>query len=166
MLIFKQIKVFQSTVLYLCETKFPSCKASKCLWCALQHFTEIIEDQFDFHTYCMRKMTLRAYVSLLRLEDVIRSHMFYFTAAKIAIEVGELVSFEPWARSLCVCLCSACASCSLFVTFDSLQNPWAIPVAMWRQCNWFPQQCRGFHKLSQVDDMRDYINNARSNTRL
>ncbi|XP_038056250.1 N-alpha-acetyltransferase 15, NatA auxiliary subunit-like isoform X2 [Patiria miniata] len=52
-----------------------------------RHFTEIIEDQFDFHTYCMRKMTLRAYVNLLRLEDVIRTHIFYFNAAKIAIEV-------------------------------------------------------------------------------
>lgn len=27
-----------------------------------KHFDEITEDQFDFHTYCMRKMTLRAYV--------------------------------------------------------------------------------------------------------
>lgn len=52
-----------------------------------RHFTEIIEDQFDFHTYCMRKMTLRAYVGLLRLEDVLRSHPFYFKAAKIAIEI-------------------------------------------------------------------------------
>lgn len=55
----------------------------------LQHFTEIIEDQFDFHTYCMRKMTLRAYVDLLRLEDVLRKHPFYFRAARIAIEVGR-----------------------------------------------------------------------------
>lgn len=54
---------------------------------SLQHFTEIIEDQFDFHTYCMRKMTLRAYVSLLRLEDKLRSHNFYFKAAKMAIQV-------------------------------------------------------------------------------
>lgn len=52
-----------------------------------RHFTEIIEDQFDFHTYCMRKMTLRAYVGLLRLEDVLRSHPFYFKAAKGAVEV-------------------------------------------------------------------------------
>ncbi|WAR00461.1 NAA15-like protein [Mya arenaria] len=52
-----------------------------------RHFTEIIEDQFDFHTYCMRKMTLRAYVGLLRLEDVLRRHKFYFKAAKIAIEI-------------------------------------------------------------------------------
>ncbi|XP_068154753.1 N-alpha-acetyltransferase 16, NatA auxiliary subunit [Drosophila tropicalis] len=52
-----------------------------------RHFAEIIEDQFDFHTYCMRKMTLRAYVGLLRLEDVLRRHPFYFKAAKCAIEV-------------------------------------------------------------------------------
>ncbi|KAH8373849.1 N-alpha-acetyltransferase 16, NatA auxiliary subunit [Drosophila serrata] len=52
-----------------------------------RHFAEIVEDQFDFHTYCMRKMTLRAYVGLLRLEDVLRQHPFYFKAAKCAIEV-------------------------------------------------------------------------------
>lgn len=52
-----------------------------------RHFSEIIEDQFDFHTYCMRKMTLRAYVGLLRLEDVLRRHPFYFKAAQCAIEV-------------------------------------------------------------------------------
>lgn len=52
-----------------------------------RHFSEIIEDQFDFHTYCMRKMTLRAYVGLLRLEDVLRRHPFYYKAAKCAIEV-------------------------------------------------------------------------------
>lgn len=54
-----------------------------------RHFSEIIEDQFDFHTYCMRKMTLRAYVGLLRLEDVLRQHPFYYKAAKCAIEVSE-----------------------------------------------------------------------------
>lgn len=52
-----------------------------------KHFEEITEDQFDFHTYCMRKMTLCAYMRLLRLEDVLRSHQFYFKAAKLAIEV-------------------------------------------------------------------------------
>lgn len=52
-----------------------------------RHFAEITEDQFDFHTYCMRKMTLRAYVGLLRLEDILKSHNFYFIAAKIAIQV-------------------------------------------------------------------------------
>ncbi|KAM6291583.1 N-alpha-acetyltransferase 16, NatA auxiliary subunit isoform 2-T2 [Porphyrio hochstetteri] len=52
-----------------------------------RHFFEITDDQFDFHTYCMRKMTLRAYVDLLRLEDVLRKHAFYFRAARSAIEI-------------------------------------------------------------------------------
>lgn len=52
-----------------------------------KHFFEITDDQFDFHTYCMRKMTLRAYVDLLRLEDVLRKHAFYFKAARSAIEI-------------------------------------------------------------------------------
>ncbi|XP_027633031.1 N-alpha-acetyltransferase 16, NatA auxiliary subunit isoform X5 [Falco biarmicus] len=52
-----------------------------------RHFFEITDDQFDFHTYCMRKMTLRAYVDLLRLEDVLRKHAFYFKAARSAIEI-------------------------------------------------------------------------------
>lgn len=35
----------------------------------------------------MRKMTLRAYVDLLRLEDILRRHAFYFKAARSAIEI-------------------------------------------------------------------------------
>lgn len=60
-----------------------------------RHFDEITEDQFDFHTYCMRKMTLRAYVRLLRLEDVLRSHRFYFKAAKMAIECYVRLHDKP-----------------------------------------------------------------------
>lgn len=55
-----------------------------------RHFSEIIEDQFDFHTYCMRKMTLRSYVELLRLENRLRDHPFYFKAANCAIEVCKM----------------------------------------------------------------------------
>lgn len=60
-----------------------------------RHFSEIIEDQFDFHTYCMRKMTLRAYVGLLRLEDILRSHPFYFRAARVAIKVYLRLHDKP-----------------------------------------------------------------------
>ncbi|MEE6471069.1 hypothetical protein FKM82_009170 [Ascaphus truei] len=52
-----------------------------------RHFFEVTDDQFDFHTYCMRKMTLRAYVDLLRLEDILRQHVFYFKAAQSAIGI-------------------------------------------------------------------------------
>ncbi|XP_023685420.2 N-alpha-acetyltransferase 15, NatA auxiliary subunit-like isoform X1 [Paramormyrops kingsleyae] len=52
-----------------------------------RHFVEITDDQFDFHTYCMRKMTLRSYVDLLKLEDVLRMHPFYYKASRTAIEI-------------------------------------------------------------------------------
>lgn len=51
----------------------------------------MIEDQFDFHTYCLRKVTLCSYVQLLRLEDVLRTHDFYYQAAKIAARVSEFL---------------------------------------------------------------------------
>lgn len=40
-------------------------------------------------------MTLRSYVGLLRLEDVLRGHPFYFKAAKCAIEVYLHLFDEP-----------------------------------------------------------------------
>lgn len=43
----------------------------------------------------MRKMTLRSYVGLLRLEDVLRGHAFYFKAARCAIEVYLHLFDEP-----------------------------------------------------------------------
>ncbi|KAJ1368483.1 hypothetical protein KIN20_029618 [Parelaphostrongylus tenuis] len=52
-----------------------------------QHFVGMIEDQYDFHTYCLRKVTLCSYVQLLRLEDVLRTHDFYYQAAKLAARI-------------------------------------------------------------------------------
>ncbi|XP_026736637.1 N-alpha-acetyltransferase 15, NatA auxiliary subunit-like isoform X2 [Trichoplusia ni] len=60
-----------------------------------RHFSEIMEDQFDFHSYCMRKMTLRSYVGLLRLEDVLRAHPFYFRCARVAISVYLRLYTQP-----------------------------------------------------------------------
>ncbi|KAF2323305.1 hypothetical protein GH714_034540 [Hevea brasiliensis] len=34
-----------------------------------KHYADITEDQFDFHSYCLRKMTLRAYVAMLKFQD-------------------------------------------------------------------------------------------------
>lgn len=31
-----------------------------------KHYADITEDQFDFHSYCLRKMTLRAYIEMLK----------------------------------------------------------------------------------------------------
>jgi len=43
------------------------------------------DDQFDFHTYCLRKSTIRAYISLIKLEDQLRSHAYYLECAKGAV---------------------------------------------------------------------------------
>ncbi|KAF8940408.1 N-alpha-acetyltransferase 16, NatA auxiliary subunit [Haplosporangium gracile] len=51
-----------------------------------KHFNDYTDDQFDFHTYCLRKMTLRAYVSMVRLEDQLRSHPYYVRAAQDAVQ--------------------------------------------------------------------------------
>ncbi|XP_061100999.1 N-alpha-acetyltransferase 15, NatA auxiliary subunit b [Conger conger] len=60
-----------------------------------RHFVEITDDQFDFHTYCMRKMTLRSYVDLLKLEDVLRMHPFYYKASRTAIEIYLALHDNP-----------------------------------------------------------------------
>ncbi|KAG0207111.1 N-alpha-acetyltransferase 16, NatA auxiliary subunit [Mortierella sp. GBA30] len=60
-----------------------------------KHFTDYTEDQFDFHTYCLRKMTLRAYVSLLKLEDQLRSHPYYVRAAQNAVQCYVTLFDKP-----------------------------------------------------------------------
>ena len=51
------------------------------------HFAEITDDQFDFNTYCMLKVTLRSYVQMIRLEDQLKSHRFFLRMARTATEV-------------------------------------------------------------------------------
>ncbi|KAF5833413.1 NMDA receptor-regulated protein 1-domain-containing protein [Dunaliella salina] len=60
-------------------------KALKQFTHVISHFKDIEEDQFDFHNYCMRKTTLRAYVETLRMEDRLFGHPFYARAAQGAI---------------------------------------------------------------------------------
>lgn len=45
------------------------------------------EDQFDFHTFSLRKGQVRAYVDMIRWEDRLRDHPFYSRAALSAIKV-------------------------------------------------------------------------------
>lgn len=48
----------------------------------MKHFSDYGEDQFDFHAYCLRKVTLRAYVDVLRFEDRLYGEDYYFQAAE------------------------------------------------------------------------------------
>ncbi|KDE04801.1 hypothetical protein MVLG_04765 [Microbotryum lychnidis-dioicae p1A1 Lamole] len=58
-------------------------------------FTEIEEDQYDFHSYCIRKSTLRAYINMLRFVDSLRSHPRYVAAAKGAIQIYLHLHDDP-----------------------------------------------------------------------
>ncbi|ETP10095.1 hypothetical protein F441_14180 [Phytophthora nicotianae CJ01A1] len=61
-----------------------------------KHFNDFVEDQFDFHTYCIRKMTLRAYIQMLRLCDEIYGRPFFKAEeeAKIAAANANMSAAE------------------------------------------------------------------------
>ncbi|KAL3631842.1 N-alpha-acetyltransferase 16, NatA auxiliary subunit [Castilleja foliolosa] len=50
-----------------------------------KHYADITEDQFDFHSYCLRKMTLRTYVEMLKFQDRLHSHSYFRKSAAGAI---------------------------------------------------------------------------------
>jgi hypothetical protein len=52
-----------------------------------KHFEDFIDDQFDFHSYCVRKMTLRAYVASLQLSERIGHHVAFQRACGGAVQV-------------------------------------------------------------------------------
>jgi len=55
---------------------------------SMQHYKDIIEDQFDFHQYCLRKVTLRAYIEMLRFVDTIYGQKVFLKAAKLIVRVS------------------------------------------------------------------------------
>ena len=62
-------------------------RALKYFTAVRNHYDDMEEDQFDFHQYCMRKMTLRTYVEMIRAEDTLYSRDAFKQAARGAIEV-------------------------------------------------------------------------------
>lgn len=76
-------------------------KDSKFVGLALKRFLGIVKiyeefwsDQMDFHTFCMRKGTGRAYVNLLNWEDTIYTSPIYERALKGATEAYFIISEE------------------------------------------------------------------------
>jgi len=57
-------------------------------------FNDWVEDQFDFHTYCLRKSTLRAYVEMIRWGDGIRGQAYHVRAAKNLVRVYKCLHEE------------------------------------------------------------------------
>ncbi|KAG1697102.1 hypothetical protein DVH05_017488 [Phytophthora capsici] len=64
-----------------------------------KHFNDFVEDQFDFHTYCIRKMTLRSYIQMLRLCDEIYGRPFFVEAAHGAITCYEALAEKEDAKA-------------------------------------------------------------------
>lgn len=61
-----------------------------------EHFTQYFVDEFDYHAYCLRKNTLRAYVQTIKYHDRVRDHPFWFRAATKAVETYlELIDSPP-----------------------------------------------------------------------
>ncbi|RDW94165.1 peptide alpha-N-acetyltransferase complex A subunit NAT1 [Aspergillus mulundensis] len=53
------------------------------------------EDQFDFHSFSLRKGMIRAYVDMVRWEDRLREHPFYARAALSAVKTYILLHDQP-----------------------------------------------------------------------
>jgi tetratricopeptide (TPR) repeat protein len=72
---------------------------------ALKRFTTIYnifdvwqEDQFDFHSFSLRKGQIRAYVEMVRWEDRLREHPFFSRAALSAIDIYIKLHDKPLAN--------------------------------------------------------------------
>ena len=53
----------------------------------VKHYQDFHDDQFDFHAYCIRKVTLRSYCDLLRFEDEIWGLPLFGRAAEAIIGI-------------------------------------------------------------------------------
>ncbi|KAF2472225.1 TPR-like protein [Lindgomyces ingoldianus] len=69
---------------------------------ALKRFTAIADifeiwhdDQFDFHSFSLRKGQIRAYIDMVRWEDHLRDHPFFTRAAISAIKIYLMLADSP-----------------------------------------------------------------------
>jgi N-alpha-acetyltransferase 15/16, NatA auxiliary subunit len=53
------------------------------------------EDQFDFHSFSLRKGMIRAYIDMVRWEDHLRDHPFYARMALSAVKAYLLLHDQP-----------------------------------------------------------------------
>jgi N-alpha-acetyltransferase 15/16, NatA auxiliary subunit len=61
-------------------------QALKMFTSVIGHFAEFAEDQYDFHNYCLRKVTLRGYLDMIRMQDNLYQHEDYVNAATAAVD--------------------------------------------------------------------------------
>ncbi len=61
----------------------------------LRHFDDFYDDQFDFHNYILRKMTLSSYIQMMRYEDCLYGHPVYAKCVAIAVDSVTACMREP-----------------------------------------------------------------------
>jgi len=60
-----------------------------------KHFEDFHEDQFDFHAYCIRKSTFRAYRDFLKWEDKVWAHELYCNASEAIVGIYLHLNDHP-----------------------------------------------------------------------
>ena len=75
-------------------------RALKYYHAVLTHFNQFVEDQFDFHAYCLRRTSINAYMDLLKVEDSMYAETVR-AAAKGAVMLYVNLFDEPRPRSGC-----------------------------------------------------------------
>lgn len=64
-----------------------------------KYFSDFTEDAFDFHSYCMRRSTFRAYHDMMSVQDHLRSHTGFLHAAAGAARCYLRLHREPQLRA-------------------------------------------------------------------
>lgn len=78
---------------YLRQEKFG--KALRWFSHVVAHFTEIRNDQYDFHGYCLRKYIMRPYIETLKYMDTLEHHDYYFRATTGLIKTYLALYKQP-----------------------------------------------------------------------
>jgi len=74
-------------------------QALKKLTSVEKYFTDFNEDQFDFHSYCLRKMTLRSYYAMLMNSEKIRNNKNFLKAAEAVVKCYLAIHESPQAAN-------------------------------------------------------------------
>ena len=81
--------------LFLPPSLPPSLPLLKIIVAVIKHYEDFHEDQFDFHMYCIRKVTLRSYCRLLKFEDELWGLPHYGRAAEEVVRIHLRLVDDP-----------------------------------------------------------------------
>lgn len=59
------------------------------------HFGDYVEDMFDFHSFCVRKTSLRAHADAVAMQDGVYAHKFFQRACRGALRIFLHLLAEP-----------------------------------------------------------------------